>query len=57
MEPDHGAARPVTIEDLESEFLSSFSTARAVPSYLMTDVGVTWMPAPAPQARDRPPMT
>lgn len=49
MEPDHRTAREVVIEELVSAFLSSFSTARAAPSYLMADVGVTWTPAASPQ--------
>jgi hypothetical protein len=49
MEPDHRIAREVVIEELDSAFLSSFSTARAAPSYLMADVGVMWTPAASPQ--------
>jgi hypothetical protein len=48
MEPDHRRVREVAIDDLESEFLSSFRTARVAPSYLMADVGVTWTRAVAP---------
>jgi len=49
MEPDHRIAREVVIEELDSAFRSSFSTARAAPSYLMADVSVTWTPAASPQ--------
>ncbi len=44
MEPDHRVAREVVIDELDSPFLSSFSTAQVAPSYLVTDVGVTWTP-------------
>lgn len=53
MEPDHRLAREVAIEELESAFLASFSTAQAAPSYLMADVGVTWTPADSPRNADR----
>jgi hypothetical protein len=48
MEPDHRRVRKVAIDDLDSAFLSSFTTARVAPSYLMADVGVTWTRASAP---------
>jgi hypothetical protein len=53
MEPDHRVARQVMIDEIDSAFLSSFSTTQAAPSYLLTDVGVTWTPAASPQAPDR----
>lgn len=45
MDPEHRLARPVDVESLESEFLASFASATPVPSYLMTNVDVTWSPA------------
>jgi hypothetical protein len=48
MEPDHGLAQRVDIEDLDSQFLSGFSSARPAPAFLMQNVGVTWTPGPAP---------
>jgi hypothetical protein len=42
MRPHRRHAQQVVIDDLESEFLASFATARSAPSYLMRDVGVTW---------------
>lgn len=49
MDPDHRLAGEVIVEDLDSEFLAGFTTARLAPSYLMRDVGVTWTPAPTPR--------
>jgi hypothetical protein len=48
MEPAHRDARPVTIEELESDFIDTFSTARLSTSYLMCDAEVTWTRAAAP---------
>jgi len=50
MRPDHRDACEVVVEELDSAFLSSFTTARAAPSYLMRDAAVTWTPAPRPVA-------
>lgn len=44
MSPAHRLARPVDVESLDSEFLASFASAAPAPSYLMTDVDVTWSP-------------
>jgi hypothetical protein len=49
MAPDRRAVCGVVIEDLESAFIASFKTARVAPSYLMSDVGVTWTRAAAPE--------
>jgi hypothetical protein len=51
MDPSHRDARDVTIEDLESCFLDSFSTAALSTSYLMCDADVTWTRAGAPSRR------
>jgi hypothetical protein len=50
MEPEHRAALRVEVEDLHSQFLTGFKSARPAPSYLVRDVRVTWTPAPAPVA-------
>jgi hypothetical protein len=50
MTPDHRRAQLVHVSDLESEFLSQFTTAEPAPSYLMRDVNVVW-------ARERAPRT
>jgi len=52
MEPDHRIARHVIIDEIDSAFLSSFSTAQAAPSYVLTNVGVTWTPAASPMTTD-----
>jgi hypothetical protein len=49
MEPEHQAALPVDVVDLDSGFLAGFVTARPAPSYLMRDVEVTWSRATAPR--------
>ena len=49
MRPDRRDAQRVVIGDLASEFLASFSTARAAPSYLIRDVSVTWTRGSSPQ--------
>lgn len=49
MEPEHRAARPVNVVDLDSGFLAGFASAHPAPSYLMRDVQVTWTPAEAPR--------
>lgn len=49
MEPEHRAAQPVDVTDLDSEFLAGFTSARPAPSYLMRVVEVTWTPAHAPR--------
>lgn len=46
MQPEHRQARAVTIEHLDSAFLTGFSSARPASSYLMRDVDVVWTPAP-----------
>jgi hypothetical protein len=51
MEPDHRVAQLVEIDDLDSQFLAGFESARPTPSYLMRDVDVTWTPARAPRLR------
>lgn len=48
MEPAHRDARAVTIEELESGFIDSFSTAEPSTSYVMCDAEVTWTRAAAP---------
>lgn len=48
MEPDHRRVREIAIEDLDSAFLSSFTSGHAAPSYLLADVGVTWTRAEPP---------
>ncbi len=48
MDLSHRNARQVAIEDLESGFLDSFSTAEPSSSYLMGDADVTWTPWAAP---------
>jgi len=49
MVPDHRLAQRVVVEQFESEFLASFTTARRALSFLMRDVGVTWTAAAAPR--------
>lgn len=46
MQPDHREARAVTVEHLDSAFITGFSSARPAASYLMRDVDVVWTPAP-----------
>ena len=53
MEPDHRMVRRIALDDLDSAFLSSFTTAQVAPSYLMADVGVTWTRASAPTVLNR----
>ncbi len=48
MEPDHRYARELQVTEIDSTFLSGFTTARPAPSYLLRDVQVTWSPAPHP---------
>lgn len=48
---DHRFAQEVTIADLDSTFIAGFSTAAPAPAYLMRDVDVTWISAPAPRLR------
>lgn len=48
MELQHRNAREVIVDDLDSAFISSFSTAALAPAYLMENIGVTWTPAAAP---------
>jgi hypothetical protein len=48
MEPGHRRAVQVRIDELESEFLAGFATARPAPSYLMKDVQVVWAPERLP---------
>lgn len=48
MEPTHRDAQAVIIEELESGFVDSFTTARLSTSYLMFDADVTWTRAAAP---------
>lgn len=47
MAPAHRRARRVDVEYLDSDFVASFASAEPAPSYLMTDVDVTWVPAPS----------
>jgi hypothetical protein len=49
MQPEHRAALPVEIIDLDSQFLTSFESGRPAPSYLMRDVRVIWTPDSAPR--------
>ncbi len=49
MVPDQRMASEVIVEALDAPFLSSFSTARPVPFYLMTEVDVTWTRAVPPR--------
>jgi hypothetical protein len=42
MEPAHRDAREVVVEDLESGFLDTFTTAKPATSYLMCDAEVIW---------------
>jgi len=49
MEPSRRDAQAVTIDALESSFISSFETAEPAPSYLMQDIAVVWTPAVAPR--------
>ena len=53
MEPSHRDARAVTVDELESEFIGGFATARPATSYLMCDAEVTWTRAAAPRSRHR----
>jgi len=48
MEPSHRDARAVTIEEIDSVFISSFATAELSTSYLMRDADVTWTRAAVP---------
>jgi hypothetical protein len=48
MEPSHRDAQEVTVDELDSGFIESFSTARLSTAYLMCDAGVTWTRAAAP---------
>lgn len=48
MEPAHRDARVVSIDELESDFIDSFSTARLSSSYLMCDADFTWTRDAAP---------
>lgn len=45
MEPSHRDARAVTVEQFESDFVASFSSALLSTSYLMSDAEVIWTPA------------
>ncbi len=49
MTPRHRQAQRVEVHDLDSAFLTSFSTAVPGPSYLMRDVDVTWTRARVPR--------
>lgn len=49
MATNHRHAFPVEIHHLDSEFLASFTSATAAPSYLMRDVDVTWTRERAPE--------
>lgn len=49
MEPQHRAAQPVDVVDLDSQFLAGFASARPAPSYLVRDVQVIWTLAHAPR--------
>ena len=55
MELAHHRARQVALSQLESSFISSFTTAEACPSYLMEDVAVRWTRAEAPISTVSPP--
>jgi hypothetical protein len=46
MEPEHRRAHAVVIEEIESAFLTSFTSTVPAASYLMRDVAVVWTPAP-----------
>jgi len=48
MEPDLRVARSVQVDELNSAFIDGFTSARPAPSYLMSDVGVTWTRAAVP---------
>jgi hypothetical protein len=48
MEPSHRDACAVVVEDVESAFLDSFTSAELSTSYLLRDAEVTWTRAPAP---------
>ena len=45
METSHRRAVPVVVEDLRSEFIDGFASARPTTSYLMSDVDVVWSTA------------
>jgi hypothetical protein len=49
MEPEHRNARQVVVEVVDSSFISSFSTARPVPAYLMQNVAVRWTRVAGPR--------
>lgn len=46
MQLDHQVVRTVELSDLDSKFLTGFSTAEPAETLLMTDVGVIWRPVP-----------
>lgn len=54
MTPAHRQANQVDIQSLDSEFIASFASAMPAPSYLMTDVDVTWAPAPSTAREPEP---
>ena len=49
MTPNHRRAQLVHVADLQSEFLTQFTTAEPAPSYLMRDVDVVWTKERAPR--------
>jgi uncharacterized protein YqjF (DUF2071 family) len=49
MTPNHRLAQLVHVDDLQSEFLTQFTTAEPAPSYLMRDVDVVWTRERAPR--------
>jgi hypothetical protein len=46
----HDLARPVRVDALTSSFVSTFSSARRAPSYLVEDAPVEWHVAPRPSS-------
>jgi hypothetical protein len=50
MEVGHDLARPVRVDALTSSFVSTFTSARPAPSYLVEDAPVAWHVASAPVA-------
>lgn len=57
MSTDHRRASVVDVDELDSAFLATFSTAEPAPSYLLRDVDVTWTRARPPRiacVNDRP---
>jgi hypothetical protein len=49
MQPEHRRPLRVEIDHLDSEFIAGFRTARPAPSYLMSDVHVTWTKVQQPR--------